>query len=82
MVTWIALLGFGSLFVGLAIHGLRTRNYEDGIPVIEAAILKVAGEQPLPKGRWGTAWDHLQLWLMLIFGILGVGLGALGLVME
>lgn len=82
MVTWVSLVVIGVLFTWWGSHGLRHKTYIDGLPAIEAAILKQVGEEPLPKTKWDRIQGHIQCWLMVIFGILAVGLGTVGLVVE
>lgn len=78
------LLVFGVLFVVLGLKGWHYRR-EERISLIEAAILKAAGEeQPLPFSRWDRIMAYVQPILFLIFGPLMVlgGLGILSLLGE
>ena len=61
------LLAFGTLFVWLGAHGWKHRH-EDNISLIEALILKTAGEKPLAFGKWDTMMATVQPILLLIFG--------------
>jgi hypothetical protein len=63
----IGLLCAGALFVWLGLSGWKHRR-EERISLIEAAILKPGGAEPLPHNQWDRAMAYLQPVLMLIFG--------------
>ncbi len=66
------LVVFGLLFIWLGAVGWRHRR-EERINIIEAVILKMAGEDdPLPFNRWDRTWAYVQPILMLVFGPLMV----------
>ena len=69
------LITFGTLFVWRGIDGWRHRR-EESINLIEAAILKVGGEdEPLPRNRWDRMMADVQPFLMLLFGPAMIFLG-------
>jgi hypothetical protein len=71
----LGLLASGLLFVWLGVSGWRHRR-EERINLIEAVILKAAGEEePLPRSRWDRVMAYVQPVLMLIFGPLMILLG-------
>ena len=71
----LGLLIFGALFVWFGIDGWRHRR-EERINLIEAAILKVGGEEaPLPRNRWDRMMADVQPFLMLLFGPAMIFLG-------
>lgn len=73
----------GLLFIWLGILGWKHRR-EDRISIIEAAILKSADAEPLPRNRWDRVMAYVQPILMLVFGPLMVviGIGILTLMGE
>ena len=73
----------GLLFIWLGILGWKHRR-EDRISVIEAAILKTADAEPMPRNRWDRVMAYVQPILMLVFGPLMVviGIGILTLMGE
>ena len=69
------LITFGTLFVWRGIDAWRHRR-EERINLIEAAILKVGGEEePLPRNRWDHMMADVQPILMLLFGPAMIFLG-------
>ncbi|MEE4288407.1 MAG: hypothetical protein V2J14_03475 [Erythrobacter sp.] len=79
----LGLIAVGLLFIWLGIIGWRSRR-EERISILEAAILKAADEEPLPRQRWDRIWAYVQPVLMLVFGplmLLG-GIGILSLLGE
>jgi TRAP-type C4-dicarboxylate transport system permease small subunit len=79
----LGLVAVGLLFIWLGITGWRSRR-EEHISILEAAILKASGAEPLPRERWDRIWAYVQPVLMLVFGplmLLG-GIGVLSLLGE
>tara|TARA_R110001606_G_scaffold4233_1_gene19794 strand:- start:7285 stop:7542 length:258 start_codon:yes stop_codon:yes gene_type:complete len=70
----IGLLGFGLLFVCLGSTGWKHRR-EERINLVEAALLKMSSETPLPHNRWDRAMAYVQPVLCLIFGPIMIFLG-------
>ena len=81
MILALTLLLVGLLFTILAIVGWRHRN-EDRISLIEAGILKMTGQEPLPLTRFDRWSQWFQLLMMSVFGPAITGLGLLLLIME
>lgn len=81
MIFALALIGFGAYFSWGAVRGWRHRN-EASITLLEASILKVTGDEPLPV-TWLDRWlQRFHLIMMTIFGPLMVILGSYGLFSE
>ena len=74
----IILFPFGGWMLWRGISGLRTKSYEDGISLIEAAVLKATGEEPLPITPYDRAFGKLTCWMMIIFGVFFAGVGLIG----
>ncbi len=70
----IGLLGFGFLFVWLGLTGWKHRR-EERINLVEAALLKMSDEAPLPRNSWDRAMAYVQPILCLIFGPIMIFLG-------
>ncbi|NCN85519.1 MAG: hypothetical protein GW808_07180 [Sphingomonadales bacterium] len=70
----IGLLGFGFLFVWFGFTGWIHRR-EERISLVEAALLKMSDEAPLPHNRWDRAMAYVQPILCLIFGPIMIFLG-------
>ncbi|HWV60208.1 MAG TPA: hypothetical protein VN034_06120 [Sphingopyxis sp.] len=81
LIFGFGLFGFGLLFCWLALLGWRHRNDEQ-ISMLEAGILKVTGEEPLPLTRLDRWIQRFQLVMMTIFGPLMALLGGYGLLSE
>lgn len=78
------LVAIGALFFWLGISGLKARR-EERIALIEAAILRAAGEdEALPLSRFDRAMAWVQPALMLVFGPLMIlaGIAILGILGE
>ena len=67
MILGLGLLATGLFFCWLAVIGWRTRS-EDRISVLEAAILRVTGAEPLPISRFDRVLHWFQLVMVSIFG--------------
>ena len=81
MIFALILLGVGSLFTFLAVVGWRHRS-EESISLLEAAILKTTGEEPLPITWFDRLGHRLQLILMSILGPVLIALGLAGILIE
>jgi hypothetical protein len=81
MIFALAVLGIGVLLSCLAVLGWRHRR-QASISLLEAAILKATGEEPLPLTRWDRWLQRFQLAMMSLFGPALVMLGVLGLFDE
>ena len=77
------LIAAGLLFICFGILGWKHRR-EDRINIIEAAILKSADAEPMPRNKWDRVMAYLQPVLMLIFGpfMVVAGIGILTLMGE
>ncbi|MBA3512710.1 hypothetical protein [Sphingomonas sp.] len=71
------------LFVGgllqttYAVWAIRTDDAKKNINLIEAAVHKVAGSEPLPKSRLGLAFDRSMEWAVLLLGLVFLAFGSL-----
>ena len=81
LIVGFGLFGFGLLFCWMAFLGWRHRD-EEQISLLEAGILKVTGEEPLPLTRLDWWLQRFQLVMMTIFGPLMAILGGYGLLSE
>lgn len=81
LIVGFGLFGFGLLFCWMALLGWRRRD-EEQISLLEAGILKVTGEEPLPLTRLDWWLQRFQLVMMTIFGPLMAFLGGYGLLSE
>jgi len=81
VITAVSLLGVGVFFCWLAFLGWRYRN-EDRIGLLEAGILKAAGEEPLPHTRFDRWLQRFQIVMMTLFGPIFLFLGVIGLLNE
>jgi hypothetical protein len=81
MIFWCILLLVGLLFTSSAVVGWRHRK-EEMISLAEAAILKVAGQEPLPLTRFDRWLQKFQLLMMSILGPALIALGVAGLLTE
>jgi len=81
VIVSLGLFGTGLLFCWMALLGWRHRD-EENISLIEAGILKVTGEQPLPLTWLDWRLRRFQLVMMTIFGPLMAFLGGYGLLSE
>jgi hypothetical protein len=75
-MSGMLLLLFGMLFCWMAISGWRRRG-EERISVIEGAILKTAGTEPLPLTRFDRWLQTFQLVMLSVFGPLMTTVGLL-----
>ncbi len=81
MILALILLAIGILFSWAAILGWRHRR-EQSISLLEAAILKATGEEPLPL-TWLDRWlQKFQLAMMSLFGPALIVTGVYGLLSE
>ncbi len=69
-------LAVGLLFCWLAVAGWRGRA-EDGVSLLEAAILKPAGAEPLPLTRVDRRLQTFQLIMLTVSGPAITALGFL-----
>ena len=80
------IFGFGLLALGLFFCWLAFRlwKYRGGgsISILEAAILKVSGEEPLPRAPIDRFLHYFQLVMSATFGVLLVGFSIYGLLEE
>jgi hypothetical protein len=67
VVTGLVLLLVGLGFSSLAILGWRHRH-DERISIIEAAILKTTGAEPLPLTKFDRLLQLFQLVMMSLFG--------------
>ena len=74
MTTGLLVLAVGLLFCWFAFSGWRTRG-RDRISLLEAAILRATGADPLPINRFDRALHGFQLIMLSIFGPTAVALG-------
>ena len=71
----------GVLFTWLAVLGWRHRR-EEKISLLEAAILKTTGAEPLPLTRFDRWLQNFQLVMMSIFGPALLFIGVTGFLIE
>jgi hypothetical protein len=71
----------GVLFTRLAVLGWRHRK-EEKISLLEAAIFKATGVEPLPLTRFDRWMQNFQLIMMSIFGPALLFIGAAGFLIE
>ena len=76
MIKGLLLIAFGFLFIWMGVKGWRARH-EDRISLIEAAVLRVTGDEPLPLSRWDRAMAAAQPILMLLFAPFLIGVGVM-----
>lgn len=81
LIVSAGLFGFGLLFCWLAFLGWRHRG-DEPISLLEAGVLKVTGEERLPRTRLDRWLQGFQLVMMAIFGPLMALLGGYGLLTE
>jgi hypothetical protein len=85
-VEGAVIFGFGLLAVGLFFCWLASRlwKYRDGgsISLLEAAILKASGEEPLPRTKFDSWLHDFQMVMSGLFGILLVAVSIYGLLEE
>jgi hypothetical protein len=77
MLKGIGLILFGCLFLILAILRWRRGVREDDISLVEAGILSVTGEEPLPKTRLDHVLEVINMAAMFLFGPAMIALGIL-----
>ena len=80
------IFGFGLLALGLFLCWLAFRLWKyravGSISILEAAILKVSGEEPLPRTRIDRVFHYFQLVMSAAFGVLLVAFSIYGLLEE
>jgi hypothetical protein len=81
MIFALLVLAVGALFSWLAVLGWRRRR-EEQISLLEAAVLKTTGAEPLPLTRFDRALQRFQLVMMSLFGPGLMVLGAVALLVE
>lgn len=81
MILALILLVVGLLFSWAAIVGWRHRR-EDSISLLEAAVLKTTGAEPLPLTKFDRWLQKFQLVMMTFFGPPLVFIGVYGLWSE
>ncbi|WP_010408566.1 hypothetical protein [Citromicrobium sp. JLT1363] len=81
VIFGLVLLIGGLFFLWMA---SRLWKYRDGgsISVAEAAILKVAGEEPEPRTAFDKWLHYFQLVMSLLFGVLLTSFSVYGLLEE
>ncbi len=81
MIFGLGLLAAGLFFCWLA---WRLWTYRDGgsISLLEAAILKATGEEPLPRIKFDRWLHDLQMVMSAIFGVLLTAVSIYGLLEE
>lgn len=81
VIFGIGLLAVGLFFCWLA---LRLWKYRDGdsISILEAAILKATGAEPLPRTKIDGWLLYFQMVMSALFGILLVAVSVYGLFEE
>ena len=81
MIFGLGLLAAGLFFCWLA---WRLWTYRDGgsISLLEAAILKAAGDEPLPRTKFDRWLHDFQMVMSAIFGILLTSVSIYGLLEE
>jgi hypothetical protein len=82
LIKGLVLVILGALQIAWMIWAIRTDAASTKVSIVEAAILKVADAEPLPKSRAGIAFDRLQIWMGLALGVVIFGLGILVLSVE
>ncbi len=81
MIFSLAFLASGLLFCWLAVLGWRHRR-EERISLIEAAILKSTGTEPLPLTRFDRGLQMFQMIMMTVFGPVMVVIGIAFVLLE
>ena len=81
MIAALFFLTFGAFLSWIAVVNWRHRR-EDKISLIEAAILKATGAEPLPLTRFDRWLQWFQIIIASIFGPLLLLLGVFGLLSE
>ena len=81
MIVALGLLLVGLLFCWLAFAGWRNRHGES-ISLLEAVILKVGDDEPLPLTKFDRWLQKSQLIMISTFGPPMVFLGGYGLLSE
>jgi hypothetical protein len=71
----------GLLFSCFAVIGWRHRK-EEKISLLEAAILKTTGAEPLPLTRFDRWLQNFQLVMMSVFGPALIFIGVTGFLIE
>ncbi len=81
MIFGLGLLAAGLFFCWLA---WSLRKYRDGgsISLLEAAILKATGEEPLPRTKFDSWLHDFQMVMFALFGVLLVAVSVYGLFEE
>ena len=82
MTLGLILLIGGLLQSAWAVWAIKTDASKDHVSLIEGAILKITGSDPLPKSRIGLAFDHVMEWIAVLFGLVFLGAGSLILLAE
>jgi hypothetical protein len=77
LIEFVLMAAAGGGLLSLGVYGLRTRSFETGISPIEAAVLKVTGDEPLPLTDRDRAWGHATAWASAILGAIVLLLGLL-----
>jgi len=75
MLKMLLFAAIGAFLMWSGIRTLRTRAYENGVSVIELAILKATGSEPLPITKWDVSFNRTAAWLSIIFGFFFLALG-------
>ncbi|HEU4819705.1 MAG TPA: hypothetical protein VFS87_00920 [Qipengyuania sp.] len=81
VIFGFGLLALGLFFCWLAWRFWRYRDQET-ISVLEAAILKVTGAEPLPRTKVDRWLGYFQMIMASLFGVLLVGFSIYGLFEE
>jgi len=80
------IFGFGLLAAGLFFCWLARRlwkyRHSGSISLLEAAILKATGEEPLPRTKIDSWLHDFQMVMLALFGILLVAFSIYGLFEE
>ncbi len=81
MTFALVLCGLGLATLWLAIKGWH-QNGKASISLLEAAILKATGAEPLPLTRWDLWFQRIHLVAMSIFGSLMAFFGGYAVLSE
>ena len=75
MTVAIILLVVGAIQTVWMIWAIRADAAATHLSLIEAAVLKAGGAEPLPKSKLALAFDRLLLWVGLVLGLFFLAVG-------